>query len=50
MVCGSLYMSCEMLIALSGRVLVGNLPLTDENEEADLDDADFEAAETGDRD
>ena len=50
MVCGSLYMSCEMLIALSGRALAGNLPLTDENEEADLDDADFEAAETGDRD
>jgi hypothetical protein len=30
--------------------LAGNLPLTDENEEDDLDDADFEAEETGDHD
>jgi hypothetical protein len=34
----------------SGRALAGNLPLTDENDEDDLDDADFEAEETGDRD
>ena len=29
---------------------MGNLPLTDKNEEADLDDADFEAEETVDHD
>ena len=50
MVCGSLHMSCKMLIALLGRALAGNLPLTDKNEEADLDDADVEATETGDHD
>jgi hypothetical protein len=33
-----------------GRALAGNLPLTDENDKDDLDDADFEAEETGDQD
>jgi len=45
-----LYMSCEILMPLSGRALAGNLPPADENEDEDLDDADFEAEETGDRD
>ena len=40
-------MSCEILMTLLGRALAGNLPLTDENEEDDLDDADFEVEETG---
>ena len=43
-------MSYEILMVLSGRALAGNLPLTDENEEDDLDDADFEAEVTGNRD
>jgi hypothetical protein len=34
-------------MALLGRALAGNLPLTNENEEEDFNDADFEAEETG---
>ena len=41
-------MSCEILMALLGRALAGNLPLTYKNEEEE--EADFEAEETGDLD
>jgi hypothetical protein len=43
-------MSCKILMALLGRALAGNLPPADENEDKDLDDADFEAEEMGDHD
>jgi len=34
-------------MTLLGRALAGNLPLTNKNEEDNLDDADFEVEEMG---